>query len=151
LRCSEILDLQLKDVKLDECTATVQRGKGGKRRTVGLDYGTVELIARWLEARAQLGCKGEVLICTLSGQRIDSSYVRHLCTRLRRRALITRRVHLHGLRHRFAVDLIHDGADLLTVQRLLGHSSAATTSVYLSRLGASEAVEFARSRVWEAM
>src|SRR5436190_1205982 len=69
-------------------------------------------------------------------------------TRLCKKAGIERRIHPHACRHRMAVDLIQDGADLVTVQRLLGHSSASTTSIYLSRVGATEAVEFARNRDW---
>ncbi len=151
LRCAEVLALAPKDIDLEEGTVTIQRGKGGKRRVVGLDSGTAELIARWLEARKKRRIRGDLLFCTLTGQKIDSSYVRHLLKRLAARAGVTRRVHLHGLRHRYAVDLIKDGADLLTVQRLLGHQSAATTSIYLSRIGASEAVEFARRREWAAV
>lgn len=79
---------------------------------------------------------------------LDTSYIRHLLPRLAKRAGIGKRVHAHGLRHRFAIDLIKEGADLLTVRDLLGHASAATTQTYLSRLGASGAVEFARSRSW---
>ena len=115
---------------------------------MGLDAGTGELVARWIMERKRLGIHGQHLVCTLQGNRIDPSYVRHLLPRLGRRANITKRVHLHGLRHRYAVDLVQDGADLVTVQQLLGHSSAATTSIYLSRVGASQAVEFARSRTW---
>jgi len=148
LRCSEVLDLKLKDINLEEGTITVQRGKGGRRRIVGLDSGTGELVSRWVDARKKRRLKSDYLVCTLRGDRIDSSYIRHLLPRLATRAGIQKRVHLHGLRHRFAVDLVQEGADLVTIQKLLGHSSAATTSIYLSRIGASSAVEFARNRTW---
>ena len=151
LRCAEVLALAPKDINLEDGTITIQRGKGGQRRVVGLDAGTAELIGRWLKVRQKHRIKGDTLFCTLKGGQIDSSYIRHLLKRLSDRAGIDKRAHLHGLRHRFAVDLIKDGADLLTVQRLLGHQSAATTSIYLSRIGASEAVEFARRREWAAI
>lgn len=149
LRLGEVLALQTKDIDLDGATLVVQHGKGGKRRIVGLDAGTAALIARWLEVRRRRGINGRApVFCTLQGAEIDQSYVRHLLPRLAAKAGIAKRTHFHGLRHRFATDLIKEGADLLTVQRLLGHESAATTSVYLSRIGASEAVAFARERVW---
>ena len=77
---------------------------------VGMDSGTAELVGRWLDARNKRKIRANLLFCTLAGQQIDSSYVRHLLKRLADRAGIMKRAHLHGLRHRFAVDLIKDGA-----------------------------------------
>jgi integrase/recombinase XerD len=149
LRASELTALLVKDVDLDEGRLTVQNGKGNKRRVVGLDSGTAALLERWLLARRKLAIgRNAPLFCTLQGGRVDTSYLRHLFKRLARRAEIERRVHPHALRHRFAVDLIQDGADLLVVQRALGHASAATTSTYLSRIGADDAVAFVRQREW---
>src|ERR1700730_17630481 len=54
LRASELVSLGLKDVDLVEGRLFVQRGKGGKRRVVGLDAGTAALIDRWLDARRKL-------------------------------------------------------------------------------------------------
>jgi site-specific recombinase XerD len=151
LRLGETLALQPKDVNLQEFTVVVQHGKGDKRRTVGLDIGTALLIDQWLVTRKKLKVGSRApLLCTLEGRNIDQSYIRHLLPRLARKAGIEKRVHAHGLRHRHAVDLIKEGADLLTVRDLLGHASAQTTQTYLSRIGASEAVEFARQRSWTA-
>jgi integrase/recombinase XerD len=148
LRAGEVVALAAKDVELDEGRLVVQNGKGGRRRVVGIDAGTRALIEQWLGRRRKLGIPGRVLFCTLSGGSLQTSYLRHLMPRLARKAGIERRCHPHALRHRFAVDLVSEGASLTTVRDLLGHSSAATTSVYLSRIGASEAVEFARQREW---
>jgi len=150
LRLGEALALSVKDVNLEEFTIIVQRGKGGKRRVVGLDVGTALLIDQWLVNRRKLGIGNRApLFCTLQGGPLDQSYVRHLLPRLAKKAGVEKRVHAHGLRHRASVDLIKEGADLITVRDLLGHSSAATTQTYLSRLGASDAVEFAKQREWE--
>jgi site-specific recombinase XerD len=148
LRAGEAVALAVKDIDLDEGLLTVQHGKGGKRRVVGIDAGTRALIEKWLGRRRKLGIRGRVLFCTLRGGSLETSYLRHLLPRLARRAGIERRCHPHALRHRFAADLVKEGAPLTTVRDLLGHSSAATTSVYLSRIGAGEAVEFARQREW---
>lgn len=150
LRLGEALALTPKDVDLQEFVVRIQEGKTGKR-VVGLDISTALLIDQWLVSRKTLGIGNRApLFCTLQGGQIDQSYIRHLLPRLAKKAGIERRIHSHGLRHRFSVDLVQEGADLITVQRLLGHRSAATTSVYLSRLGASNAVEFARQRTWNA-
>jgi site-specific recombinase XerD len=150
LRVGEARALAVKDFDPDSGTLVVQRGKGGKRRVVGVDAGTVALVGRWLEIRRRRGLPagGAPLFCSLVGKPLDLSYVRHLLPRLARRAGIERRVHAHGLRHAFAVDLVRDGAPLYVVRDALGHASVATTQVYLSRVGAHEAVDAMRSREW---
>jgi site-specific recombinase XerD len=150
LRIGEARGLAVKDLDPDSGTLVVQRGKGGKRRVVGVDAGTVALVGRWLEVRRKLGLPagGAPLFCSLAGKPLDLSYVRHLLPRLARRAGIERRVHAHGLRHAFAVDLVRSGAPLYVVRDALGHASVATTQVYLSRVGAHEAVDAMRNREW---
>lgn len=151
LRINEALNLNVKDVDFEGQVIVVQCGKGGKRRVVGLDAGTTAFIERWLAARKKRKIRPTApLFCTLDGGHIDSSYVRHMLPRLARKADIEKRVHAHMFRHRHACDLVQEGAPLTTLQALLGHSSAATTARYLTRIGASEAVEFARSRSWDA-
>lgn len=90
LRIGEALALAVKDLDPDSGTLVVQRGKGGKRRTAS----------------------GWPLFCTLRGEPMDQSYVRHLLPRLERKAGIERRAHAHGLRHAFAVDMVRSGAAL---------------------------------------
>jgi integrase/recombinase XerD len=150
LRLGEALDLWPQDVDLDDGTLIVQHGKGGKRRVVGLDAGTRALIEGWLRVRAtRVRSRSAPLFCTLDGGTIHQSYVRHLLPRLARRAGIEKRVHAHALRHAYAVALEREGAALSSTRDLLGHSSAATTDRYLRRLGASDAVAFAREREWQ--
>ena len=149
LRLGEALALKPKDVDLDACTLVVQHGKGDKRRVVGIDAGTAALLARWLQVRSKRGITGGATIfCTLSGDALDQSYVRHLLPRLADRAGIDKRTHAHGLRHAFAVELEREGATISAIRDLLGHSSASVTDRYLRRLGTGEAVNFARARRW---
>jgi site-specific recombinase XerD len=106
-------------------------------------------LARWLEVRRKRGIDARApVFCTLLGGEIDQSYVRHLLPRLARKAHIEKRVHAHGLRHAFAIELEREGATVTTIRDLLGHSSAAVTDRYLRRMGAGEAVAFARGRLW---
>ena len=148
LRVGEARGLVVKDFDPDSGTLVVQRGKGGRRRVVGVDAGTVGLVSRWLEVRRRRGIASRYLFCGLAGRPLDLSYVRHLLPRLARKAGIERRVHAHGLRHAFAVDMVRAGAPLYVVRDALGHASVATTQVYLSRVGAHEAVEAMRARAW---
>jgi site-specific recombinase XerD len=150
LRIGEAGGLAVKDFDPDSGTLVVQRGKGGKRRVVGVDAGTIALVGGWLEVRRTLGLPAgrAPLFCSLAGKPLDLSYVRHLLPRLARKAGIERRVHAHGLRHAFAVDMSRSGAPLYVVRDALGHRSIATTQVYLSRVGAHEAVDAMRNRAW---
>ena len=149
LRVGEVLALRPKDVDLETGTLVVQHGKGDKRRVVGLDPGAVAIVAQWIQTRRNLGISNSrPLICTLRGERLRQDYVRHLLPRLAARAGIEKRVHAHGLRHAYALELDREGLPLTGIRDLLGHASAATTDRYLRRLGAGEAVEFARKREW---
>jgi site-specific recombinase XerD len=149
LRIGEVLALKPKDIDLDGGTVTVQHGKGDKRRVVGLDAGTAALTAQWLDVRRKRGINRRASVfCTLDGSAIDQSYVRHLLPRLAAKAGIEKRIHAHGLRHAYAAALEREGATISMIRDLLGHSSAAVTDRYLRRLGAGEAVEFARKREW---
>jgi site-specific recombinase XerD len=150
LRIGEVLALRPKDVDLASATLTVQHGKNDKLRRVGLDAGTVALVSAWLAVWRKLDVPPRsTLICTLDGGEVGQDYVRHLLPRLARRAGIEKRVHAHALRHAYAVELEREGATLSAIRDLLGHSSAGTTDRYLRRLGAGDAVEFARNRDWK--
>src|SRR5207249_2858356 len=145
----EVLALRPKDVDLDAGTLVVQHGKGDKRRVVGLDPGAVAIVAKWIETRRKLGItNSRPLICTLRGESVRQDYVRHLLPRLAGKTGIEKRAHAHGLRHAYALELDREGLPLTGIRDLLGHASAATTDRYLRRLGAGEAIEFARQRQW---
>lgn len=152
LRVGEVLALKVKDIDLDGGTLVVQHGKGDKRRVVGMDAGTAALLARWIDLRSRRGINGRApVFCTLDGGEIDQSYIRHLLPRLARKAGIDKRIHCHGFRHLFAVELEREGAPLSTIRDLLGHSSASVTDRYLRRIGAGDAVDFARQRAWDGV
>jgi site-specific recombinase XerD len=110
LRIGEVLALRPKDIDLDTGTLVVQHGKGDKPRVVGVDMGTAALLARWLEVRRKCGVNGRApIFCTLNGEQIDQSYVRHLLPRLATKAGIEKRVHAHALRHAYAIELEREG------------------------------------------
>ena len=100
LRLSEALALKPKDVDPDAGTITVLRGKGDRRRVVGLDPGSMAIVMRWVDQRATLGLSGRSrLFCTLQGRPLHASYVRTLLHRLGDKVGIDKRVHPHALRH----------------------------------------------------
>jgi site-specific recombinase XerD len=119
LRSAEAVGLDLGDVDFDQELVRV-RGKGAKERIVPLGELAALAVARYLrEARPTLARGAEdALFLSARGRRLDTSTLRRLLR------------HPHRLRHSFATHLVEGGADLRTVQELLGHSSLSTTQVY---------------------
>lgn len=149
LRISEALALEPKDLDEKAGTVTVLRGKGKRRRVVGLDPAAFALIERWMDRRRSLKVPARRrLFCTLKGEPLDDSYVRRLLPRLGRRAEIEKRVHAHGLRHAHASQLAAEGLPVNLIQRQLGHSSLATTSRYLDHIAPEDLIDAMRQREW---
>jgi site-specific recombinase XerD len=119
LRSAEAVGLDLADVDFDREQLHV-RGKGGKERIVPLGETAGQLVAQYLhEARPQLAARAEnALFLSARGRRLDTSTLRRVFA------------HPHSLRHAFATHLMEGGADLRTIQDLLGHSSLSTTQLY---------------------
>jgi site-specific recombinase XerD len=119
LRSAEAVGLELGDVDFDREQLHV-RGKGGKERVVPLGEEAALLLAHYLhEARPKLvrGAESAVFV-SARGKRLDTSTVRRVFA------------NPHRLRHAFATHLLEGGADLRTIQELLGHSSLSTTQLY---------------------
>ena len=119
LRSAETVGLDLGDVDFEQEHVRV-RGKGGKERVVPLGEEAAHVVARYLrEGRPELARgANDALFLSTRGRRLDTSTLRRLLP------------HPHRLRHSFATHLLEGGADLRTIQELLGHSSLSTTQVY---------------------
>ena len=119
LRASEAVGLDLADVDFEQESVQVH-GKGGKDRVVPLGEEASYRLQRYLnEGRPELVRGAEdALFVSVRGRRLDTSTLRRLLP------------HPHRLRHSFATHLLEGGADLRTIQELLGHSSLSTTQVY---------------------
>jgi len=150
LRHSEALDLMVHDVDLLGGAVHVLRGKGMKRRTVGIDSGAIALINHWLEIRPR--CKAATatapLFCSHRGNRLSVSYLRTVLPNLAREAGIAKRVHPHGLRHTHAYELMMEGVPMPIIQRQLGHTNLATTDRYLSHIAPKDVIDAIRKREW---
>ena len=79
---------------------------------------------------------------------MPSSYVRSIIKRLGIQAGIPKRVHSHGLRHTHAYELMMEGIPIPIIQRQLGHSSLATTDIYLSHIAPKQVIDAISSRDW---
>lgn len=131
LRISEALGLNVQDVNREGETIKVF-GKGSKERIVPLSDTCRKALAAWLEKRNTLTVeRGEkAFFVGKRGKRLNRREANRIIEMYRQKAGIATRVSAHDLRHSFATHLLEGGADLRSVQELLGHSKIATTQRY---------------------
>jgi site-specific recombinase XerD len=140
LRISEALALRPADVNLERRSLRLLDTKSGKAQTRGFHPSADDALARWIDTRKQLGFRNGPLFCTLDGTPLHPQYVRNVLGRLAVKAGVDKRVHPHGFRHTFAVELEQAGTPVTVISKLLGHSSVAVTSRYLDHLTNHQAV-----------
>ena len=133
LRCQEALDLQVRDISFSSCEVRA-KGKGRKVRVVPVGALALGALERYLrEGRTQLvsgGAQEEHVFVSRTGRPLSSSDVQRRLARYLAQAGIPAGTSPHTLRHSFATHLLEGGADLRSIQELLGHSSLRTTQVY---------------------
>lgn len=131
LRVSELIHLEIGDV--DRSRGVVSPlGKGGKRRLVPIGDLALDRLEAYLEARMEDGRHAGLTLLFPSprGKALTRQAFWKIVRRYGRAAGVPEDVHPHSLRHSFATHLLAGGADLRSVQTLLGHVSIATTEVY---------------------
>ena len=139
MRVSELCALDRASVDLDDLSATVREGKGGKDRLVLFTEETVNAIDAYNQIRAMIVERHtptdehrDALILNRRGRRLTPRAVQKLMDSMADAADIPRsKLSPHTLRHNFATGLLERGVDLVSIQRLLGHSNISTTRVYL--------------------
>ena len=136
-RVSEIVGADIDDMDFDEHVIRVT-GKGSKQRLVPVGGYACQALQRYLdEARPVLerrkrsgSAERRALFLNKRGCRLSRQSVWEVVKAAGERAHITKPLHPHTLRHSFATHLIQGGADVRTVQELLGHASVTTTQIY---------------------
>lgn len=131
IRVSELVGLDLPDLDFQRGLLRVL-GKGGKERTVPLGAPAMRALENWLQVRSLLAAPeaGEAIFVGNRGRRIDQRVVRATVHEALAGVPDAPDLGPHGLRHAMATHLLEGGADLRSVQELLGHSSLATTQLY---------------------
>jgi integrase/recombinase XerC/integrase/recombinase XerD len=132
LRCEEIVDLNDDSMDFDAEQLRVL-GKGSKERLLPVGEPAQRALRRYLErGRQTLAAdpRGAALFLSKSGRRLSSSDVTRRLGLWVREAALAAGISPHSLRHSFATHLLEGGADLRTIQELLGHASISTTQVY---------------------
>jgi site-specific recombinase XerD len=128
LRVSEVVHLKVSDLDSQRMTIRVQQGKGQKDRYTLLSQRTLEVLRDyWRAYRPQ----DWLFPGKPATQPLSVSAVQRVFGMVLLRAGIKKPASVHTLRHSFATHLLEDGTDLYHIQRLLGHASPKTTTVYL--------------------
>ncbi len=130
LRLSELTDLDIDDVDLNDATVRVT-GKGNKDRVVPVGRLARAAIKSWLRSRAALADTDETaLFVSQRGARLSTRAVQARVTHWAKQQGIDANVYPHLFRHSFATHLLESSHDLRGVQELLGHANISTTQVY---------------------
>jgi integrase/recombinase XerC len=134
LRISEALNLDVGQINLEEQVLRIL-GKGNKQRLAPLSDSSLKALRAWLEQRPALlkaddKDKKNALFIGARGGRLNRRQARRIIEKLCQRAGLAQAVSPHALRHSFATHLLEAGADLRSVQELLGHARLTTTQRY---------------------
>ena len=125
LRVSEIVKLDRNDI--EGTRVLVRSGKGKKDRVAYIDQVTSELISAYLRKRKD---NIPALFVNNREERISQRSIQTMVKKYAKRAGIKKNVTPHTLRHTFATHLLQEGADIVTIQTLLGHTNLSTTQIY---------------------
>ncbi len=132
LRLGELVGLNLKDIDW-ELDSLLIRGKGNKERLVPIGFYAVDALHDYLQnSRPQLikAEKEEAVFLSNRGQRINRRTVEYMVDKYVNQVGLNSNISPHSIRHTFATHLLENGADIRSVQELLGHENVSTTQIY---------------------
>ena len=129
LRVSELTSLDMSDLDIKESLIRA-KGKGRKERILPIGIKAMEALQNYLPERMSLKRRTTALFLNNRGGRLTQRSVRRILLYYSRMINLEGDLSPHTLRHTFATHLLHEGADLRSIQELLGHSSLSTTQRY---------------------
>lgn len=129
LRVSELVNLKISDLFLDESFIRVT-GKGDKQRLVPVGEPAKEAILHYLGQSRRLYSEEDTLFLNRRGKGLTRVMVFHIVKAHAAKAGISKEISPHTFRHSFASHMVENGADLRSVQQMLGHESILTTEIY---------------------
>lgn len=134
IRVSECKNIQLSDIDVTLGVILIT-GKGNKERYVPFGHFALEAIESYLEKgrsvlMGKFNQQHDFLFVNRLGEPITAGGIEYVLKKVMKRSALTGSLHPHMLRHTFATDMLNEGADLRTVQELLGHASLSSTQIY---------------------
>lgn len=134
IRVSECSELQLSDID-EELSVVKVIGKGRKERYIPFGQYALEALQLYIQdgrdlLLANAGEKTDFIFLNARGNKITPRGIRYVLEQMMKKASVTIHLHPHKLRHTFATHLLNEGADLRSVQELLGHENLSSTQVY---------------------
>jgi integrase/recombinase XerC len=130
LRVSELVGLNIGDIDTRTSWVVRAQGKGKKERIVPVGQKAKEALEEYLIERALKNKYAEAIFLNKEGERLTDRSIRRIVDRYQMQAGINRHISPHTLRHTFATHMLQSGADLRSIQEMLGHSSLSTTQKY---------------------
>lgn len=134
IRVSECQQIKLKHIDF-EMSVLFVKGKGNKERYVPFGYYAAEAMKNYIQgSRSELMAKSQAdhdyLFVNSRGEHITTEGISYILNQLIKKSSLNSDIHPHMLRHTFATHLLNNGADMRTVQELLGHQSLSSTQIY---------------------
>ena len=130
LRIGEIVNLRVEDIDSKNMRIFVREGKGNKERYTILSKQSLQMLREYWKKYRQHKRRGRIFLSE-SGKAITVGVIREHFRKYRRKAKINEKATLHTLRHNFATNLIENGATLIQVKELMGHSNIRSTMEYI--------------------
>lgn len=130
IRVSELTNIKISDIDDNENKIKIM-GKGNKERIVFYGTRCRCLLNKYLSIRNQfLKCPNDYLVLSNTGRKINPREIRNIINRIKLKAGVDMNISPHTFRHTFATHMLNEGADLRSVQELLGHENLSTTQIY---------------------
>lgn len=130
IRVSELTNIKLSDINNTENKIKIM-GKGSKERIVFYGTRCRDLLNKYLSVRSEfLKYPNDYLILSNTGRKINPREIRNIINRIKVKAGVEINISPHTFRHTFATHMLNEGADLRSVQELLGHENLSTTTIY---------------------
>ena len=130
-RAQEVCDINLEDVELNSGKVIIRQGKGRKPRYVFINKTTIKALRAYLRIRDDL--QTEALFVSKTMERLTYDGLRQLIQRRSRLARLKKIPTLHDFRRQFALSMLNNGADIFSLQRLMGHQDIAILRRYLAQ------------------
>lgn len=130
LRVSEAINLKTSDIDISAKEISVRHGKGNKSRVVPFSSQDRLQLRKYLKERSEIVPGSEFLFVNTRGEQLNYNFILSGLNEIAKQAGLFKHITPHMLRHAFATELLKGGADIRSIQEMLGHSTVSSTQIY---------------------